>query len=323
MNSFDIVSIGEVLIDLTCRISPEGAYTYVQNAGGAPANVCAMAAKLGSKTGFIGKTGRDMFGFFLKSELRKYNIDTSGLILDPNYKTTLAFVKNDEDGERDFVFYRDESLSADLNLRYGEVNREMIDNCRILHFGSLCLSSEPSRTAVLNSVEYAKCKGKLVSYDPNYRPRLWKDVETAQRTIRSAVRYADIVKVSEDELKLITDCETMFSSIAKMFEYGTKILCITQGAKGCVIATPKLIETYPAFKVKSIDTLGSGDSFFGGFLHTLCESRKDLSDLEPSDIREAAMTGNACGALTSTRTGAIPAMPDRDEVAELMNAQRS
>ncbi len=323
MNNLDIVSIGELLVDFTGFSLEDGSSAYKLNAGGAPANVACMASKLGSKAGFIGKIGRDMFGFYLKSELLKNGIDTSGLIIDKNYKTTMAFVKNREDGERDFEFYREESWSADLNLRYGEVNREMIDSCRVLHFGSLCLTAEPARTAVLNSVEYAKSKGKLVSYDPNYRPLLWPNEEYAKSTIRSAIRFSDIIKVSEEELKLLTDCETMTLSIAKLFSEGVRVLCITQGAKGCIVATPRSIHAYPSFKVETVDTLGAGDSFFGGFLHKLCKTNKTLEELEQEDIAAMAMVGNACGALTSSKKGAIPAMPDAEQVQTLLDSYRT
>ncbi|MBP5580650.1 MAG: carbohydrate kinase [Ruminococcus sp.] len=315
----DLVAIGELLVDFTYINTPDGSM-YKENAGGAPANVVCMASKLGGSTGFIGKIGRDMFGFSLKDTLRSHGVDTSGLILDPNYSTTLAFVKNSEDGDRDFVFYRSPEVSADLNIRYGEVNRGLIDSCKVLYFGSLCLTSEPSKTAVLNAVDYAKTKGILTAYDPNWRPMLWNDKKNALLTLRSAVQYADIVKVSEDELQLLTDTGTLVMAIAKLLDHGVKIICITQGAKGCVIATHKGIEIFPAYQTKIVDTLGAGDSFFGGFLYKLCSIGKPIEELEQEDIAQMAMLGNACGALTSSKKGAIPAMPTPDEVRALIRS---
>ena len=309
----DIVAIGELLVDFT-HIDADGAVAYKPGAGGAPANLVCMASKLGGSTGFIGKIGRDMFGFALQKELRANGVDTSGLILDPNYSTTLAFVRNTPEGERDFVFYRSPETSADLNIRYGEVNREMIDSCKVLYYGSLCLTSEPSKTAVLSAAEYAKCKGRLTAFDPNWRPTLWKDKPSALLTMRQAAKFADIIKVSEDELQLLTDSATLVMSIAKLLEQGVKVIVVTQGAKGCIVATHKGIETYPAYSAKIVDTLGAGDSFFGGFLYKLCALGKDIEELEPADIEAMAMLGNACGALTSSRKGAIPGMPSADEV---------
>lgn len=313
----DIAAIGELLVDFTCS-EIDGETVYKQNAGGAPANVVCMASKLGASTSFIGKIGRDMFGFYLKKVLFDNKVDTKGLILDPNYSTTLAFIHNDEDGDRDFVFYRSPQTAADLNLRYGEVNRDVIDECRIFHFGSLSLSSEPARTATINAVEYAKMQGKLISYDPNWRPLLWESKEAGIRAMKSAVQYADIIKVSEKELQLITDCGALIPAVAKLLEAGVKIICITQGAKGCIIATAKGIERYPAYKVRSIDTLGSGDSFFGAFLYKLLELEKAPEELDGEDILEMAMFANACGALCSTKQGAIPAMPSKEDIVKLM-----
>ncbi|MGN0637637.1 MAG: carbohydrate kinase [Huintestinicola sp.] len=313
----DIVAIGELLVDFTCS-RLDGETIYKQNAGGAPANVVCMASKLGASTGFIGKIGRDMFGFYLKKVLFDNKVDTTGLILDPNYSTTLAFIHNDEEGDRDFVFYRSPQTAADLNLRYGEVNRELIDECKIFHFGSLSLSSEPARTATVNAVEYAKMQGKYISYDPNWRPLLWESKEAGIRAMKSAAQYADIIKVSENELQLLTDCGALIPGVAKLLGAGVKIICITQGAKGCIIATAKGIERYPAYKVKSIDTLGSGDSFFGAFLYKLLKLEKSIEELDSEDILEMAMFANACGALCSTKQGAIPAMPSKEDIIKLM-----
>ncbi len=314
----DIVSLGELLVDFTYMDMGGGVQGYKRNAGGAPANVAVMASRLGASSGFIGKIGRDMFGFYLKSVLVENKVDISGLILDPNYSTTLAFVKRNDDGDRDFMFYRSSQISADLNLRYGEVNRNMIDECKVFHFSALSLTAEPSRTASLNAAEYAKLQGKLVSFDPNWRPHLWQNKESALLATKSALQYADIIRVSEEELGLITDCGTLVASVAKLFKIGIKVILVTQGAKGCIIATAKGIERYPSYKTKIVDTLGAGDSFLGAFLYSLIKSGKDISELDSDDIREMAMFSNACGALSSSKEGAIPAMPDLKEVQEFM-----
>lgn len=322
----DIVALGELLIDFTHTragdtaggVSDPQADAYVQNAGGAPANVVCMAAKLGSKAGFIGKIGRDMFGFYLRDILRKSGVDSSGLIVDPNFMTPLAFVRKNEDGERDYVFYRSPQLSADLNLRYGEVNRKMIEECRVFHFSAMSLTAEPARTAAVSSAEYARALGKIISYDPNWRPTLWESRDAALREMRSAVRYADIIRVSENELQLITDCGTLVAAVAKLLGAGIKIVCVTQGAKGCIIATAKGVERYPSFDTPMVDTMGSGDCFLGGFLHKLVQSGKELSELEQEDIEEFAMFANACGALSSAKKGAIPAIPEPGEVEALL-----
>lgn len=317
----DIVAIGEMLVDFTEIPSADGSPVYRQNAGGAPANVVCMAGKLGASAGFIGKIGRDMFGFYLKDILTKHNVDTSGLVIDPNYFTTITFVNKDNNGIRDYSFYRGSQISADMNLRYGEVNRELIDGCRIFHFGAVSLAEEPVRTATVNSVEYAKMQGKIISYAPDWRPNLWESKETAIRSMRSAVQYADILCASEHELHLITDCGTLIASAAKLFQTGVKIICVTQGAKGCIIGTPKGIERYPSYSMKTADTMGAGDSFLGAFLYKLAEFGKDIGELDAADIEEMSMFANACGALSASKVGAIDSMPGLSEIIELMKTK--
>ncbi|MCM1024298.1 MAG: carbohydrate kinase [Prevotella sp.] len=320
----NIMSIGEMLVDFTavrnaeegCEDVQTGDVYYKQNPGGAPANVAVMAAKLGVSSGFIGKMGSDMFGKYLRDTLAEAGVDTKGVILDKAFSTTLAFVRKLADGERDFVFYR--KNGADLNLSYGEVNLKLIDSCKLLHFGSLLLTSEPSKSAVINTVEYAKQQGKIISYDPNWRERLWESKDAAVKAMRSVIMYADVIKVSEAELQIITDCANLLPAIAKLLNDGVKVLCITQGAKGCIIATRHGIERLPTFKVETVDTLGAGDSFLGAFLSRLVLSGKSMDEVEMEDLREFATYANACGALSSTKVGAIPAMPTHEEILALM-----
>ncbi len=312
----DIMAIGEMLVDFTAITEENGDIYYKQNPGGAPANVAVMAAKLGVSSGFISKMGKDMFGTYLKETLENEGVDIKGVKLDKDFSTTLAFVRKNEDGERDFVFYR--TNSADLNLNYNEINLKLIDNCKLLHFGALLLTSEPSKSAVINTVEYAKQQGKIITYDPNWREHLWSSKAEAVKAMRSVLRYVDIIKVSELELQIITDSGNLLPSIAKLLNEGVKVVCITQGAKGCIIATRKGIERLPTFDVETIDTLGAGDSFFGAFLSQLIKSGKAVDELDMDDLREFAVYANACGSLSSTKVGAIPAMPTHEEIMALI-----
>ena len=314
----DILSIGEILIDFTELKGEDGEVYYKKNAGGSPANIACMAARLGASSGIIAKLGNDMFGKYLQGVLKAKNVDTSGLILDPNFSTSLAFVGKDADGNRNYIFYR--KNTADLNLKFNEINLKLIDSCKIFHFGALTLTNEPSKTTTINAVEYAKAKGKLISYIPNWRPYLWSSREAAIQSMQNALQYADIVKVSESELQLITDCGNLLPGIAKLLNEGVKIICVTQGAKGCIIATKSSVELYPSYKVETVDTLGSGDSFFGAFLVKLLEKTKDITELTSEELREMACFANACGAVTSTKMGAIPAMPTLDEVNDFMDS---
>ena len=303
----DILAIGEMLIDFTENIVENGEINYKRNAGGAPANVAVMAAKLGVSSGFIGKVGKDMFGKYLKQVLVDNGVETNGLILDSDYSTTLAFVGKNEDGDRDFVFYRQNG--ADANLNYKEIR---LKRC-IKDYPNVEVDTYEGLLA-----EYAKEKGKIISYDPNYRDRLWKSRDEAVRAMQSVLPLVDIIKVSEDELQILTDLGNMIPAIAKVLNTGVKIICITQGAKGCVIATKKGIETIRTFKVDTIDTLGAGDSFFGAFLSQIVKSGKTIDELTMADLKNFAVYANACGSLSSTKQGAIPAMPDDEAIKALI-----
>jgi fructokinase len=317
---YDIVSIGEMLVDFTEMKAENGDILYKQNPGGAPANVAVMASRLRTPSAFIGKLGRDMFGNYLKESLKAEKVGVEGLIMDKSFSTTLAFVRKRENGEREFVFYR--KNSADLNLNYGEIKLKLIDNCKIFHFGALMLAAEPSKSAVVNAVEYAKQKGKVISYDPNWREHLWKSKSEAVQAMRSVLRYVDIIKVSELELQILTESGNLIPAIASLFKSGIKIVLITQGAKGCIAATKSGIERLPTYRVETVDTLGAGDSFLGAFLSKLAASNKPPEELDMSELKSFAMFANACGALSSARVGAIPSMPTEKEILELMQNGR-
>ncbi|MCM1382351.1 MAG: carbohydrate kinase, partial [Muribaculaceae bacterium] len=243
--------------------------------------------------------------------------DTRGVILDPNFSTTLAFVRKTEE-DRSFVFYR--KNSADVNLNFNEVKTKLVDECKILHFGSLMLTGEPSRSATVNTVEYAKQQGKIITYDPNWREALWNSKDEAVKEMRSVLRYVDIIKVSETELQVLTECANLLPAIAKLLNSGIRVVCITQGAKGCIIATKHGIERFPAFKTNTVDTLGAGDSFFGAFIARLALSGKSIDEIVMDDLREFAVYANACGALSAAKVGAIPAMPTHEEIVALIKA---
>ena len=312
----DIISIGEMLVDFTLCSNENQEIFYKQNPGGASANVAVMAAKLGASSGFIGKLGKDMFGRYLKDTLDREGVNTKGVVLDDRYSTTLAFVSRDENGSRDYVFYH--TSTPEHNLSFSEINLKLVDKCKLLHFGSLMLAWEPSKSAVINTVEYAKQQGKIITYDPNWREQLWVSREEALKTLRSVLRYVDILKVSESELQLLTDSANLLPAIAKLLNSGIKIICITQGAKDCIIATKQGIEQFPTFKVETVDTLGAGDSFFGAFISRFVLSGKKLDEIDMTDLRDFAVYANACGALSSTKVGAIPAMPTHEEILALM-----
>lgn len=317
-SAYDITVFGEILIDFTSQGQSEGGQMlYARNPGGAPANVAVAAQKLGAHTAFIGKAGKDMHGEFLRSVLEKENVDTKGLILDEKYFTTLAFVNVNESGERTFSFAR--KPGADTKIQKEEVNIDVLDSTNIFHVGSLSLTDQPARDTTFYAVKRAKNKGSMISYDPNYRASLWKDEETAKQHMRSLVPYADLMKISDEEAELLTDCKEVSKAAEILYQQGVKIVAITLGGKGAYIYSGEGGCMVPGFSVTKVeDTNGAGDSFWGGFLYKISTSGKKLGELTQEELVRYARFGNAVASLCVEKKGAIPAMPNLQQVEERM-----
>ena len=197
---YDVTALGELLIDLTQNgMSEQGNPILEANPGGAPCNVLALLSKMGNKAAFIGKVGKDGFGEQLTAGLKETGICTEGLLYDENVHTTLAVVHTYADGDRDFSFYR--NPGADMMLRPEEVNEQIIRNSKIFHFGSLSMTDEPVRSAHLHALKVAEEAGVLRSYDPNLRPPLWPDLDTAKENILELMGHCDILKISDNEIQ--------------------------------------------------------------------------------------------------------------------------
>ncbi|ADD03328.1 PfkB domain protein [Thermoanaerobacter italicus Ab9] len=315
---YDVVSLGELLIDFTpAGISENGNTLFECNAGGAPANVAAALAKLGKKSAFIGKVGNDQFGLFLMEVLKSLNVDISGLTFSKDVNTTLAFVHLDEKGDRSFNFYR--NPGADMMLEEKEVNYNLIKNSKIFHFGSISMTHEPARTATIKSVKYAKENGLLISFDPNLRPPLWKELNDAKKMIQVGLNFADILKISEEELLFLTNMEDLTEGSKMLFEqYNIQLIFITLGVKGCFYRFGSNIGHVSAYDVNAIDTTGAGDAFMGGILYQIIEKEKKLDDYTVDDVEKIIDFANAAGALATTKRGAIPALPSLEEIHELL-----
>ena len=301
---YDVVAMGESLIDFTPAGTSElGMPLFCQNPGGAPANLLAMNAKLGGRTAFLGKVGRDAFGTFLRAHMEAAGIDCSGLQVDARVPTTLAFVQLDEQGDRSFTFYRDPG--ADLMLRAEEVDPAFLEGCRIFHFGSVSLTGEPCRSTVLWAAQRAREAGALISYDPNYRPFLWPDEETARAQLRAALPLADLLKVSEEELLLLTGETDLSRGAAALQAQGPAVVFVTRGPGGAYFRTPAGERSLPTHAVTAVDTTGAGDAFWGALLSQVPgRGRAALEALDLEAWTRAARVANA------TAKGAIPAMPD-------------
>ena len=307
----DIVAIGEVLIDLTqVGVNEQKIPQFSANPGGAPANLAVAAARLGASTAFIGKVGSDGYGAYLRAVLEENHVDTTGMLADPTEHTTLALVSVDHTGERSFSFYRDPS--ADVNLRAEEIPENLLKETRILHFGSVSLTAEPSRSATLYAARTARENGALVSYDPNYRASLWSDADTAAEQMKAALPLCDILKISDEELPLLSGTTDPEAGSAILAAKGIRLIFVTLGADGAFFRLGDQTGSVPGIKVNVGDTNGAGDTFFGAALSRLV--REDLNTLTPERLTEITAFANKAASITTSRRGAIPAMPTLSEV---------
>ena len=308
----DITTIGEILIDLTqSGRTEQGIPRFDANPGGAPANLAVAAARLGARTAFIGRVGKDSFGDYLRRCLAENGVDVRGMSVDEKARTTLAVVALDERGERTFSFYRDPS--ADVNLSMEHVPMELLGGTKVLHFGSVSLTAEPARTATLEAAKTAKASGAYVSYDPNYRASLWPDEETAVRNMTEPLSMVDILKVSDEELPLLTGCTDPEKGSVRLAEKGVRLVLVTLGAEGAFYRFDGHTGHVPGVPCQVGDTNGSGDTFFGAALSQLVKL-SSLDQLTVPELRRILAFANKAASITTSRHGAIPAMPTLAEV---------
>ncbi|XP_074589062.1 fructokinase-1-like [Curcuma longa] len=313
-----IVSFGEMLIDFVPTVSGVSlseAPGFIKAPGGAPANVAIAVARLGGRAAFVGKLGDDEFGRMLAGILRANGVDDAGVLFDTGARTALAFVTLRTDGEREFMFYR--NPSADMLLTEGELNLDVIKSAAVFHYGSISLITEPCRSAHLKAMEVAREAGALLSYDPNLRLPLWPSPESAREQILSIWDQADIIKVSDVELEFLTGTDSVEDDVVlTLWRPAFKLLLVTLGEKGCKYYTKDFKGSLDGFAVDTVDTTGAGDAFVGALLRKLVDDPSVLQSEEK--LRELLKFSNACGAITTTKKGAIPALPNPAEALELL-----
>ena len=286
------------------------------NPGGAPCNVLSMLQNLGKKTAFIGKVGDDAFGQMLTQAVRNQGINTENLVADDTVHTTLAFVHTDKDGDRSFSFYR--NPGADMMLRWDEIHEDMLADTKIFHFGTLSMTDGQIEKVTKKAVEKAKSEGALISFDPNLRPPLWKDLEDAKRHMWYGISQCDILKISDDEIAFLTGTDDIDRGIEAILEQSQPALvCATMGKNGskafykgtCVFCDPFLRDD-------TIETTGAGDTFMACVLNAVLE--KGLEALSEKDLFEIIQFANAAASLVTTRKGALRVMPEYEEIAKLL-----
>ena len=315
---FDVVALGELLIDFTCQNVDETGYpTMAAHPGGAPANFLAALSKFGAKTAFLGKVGNDAFGRLLQGTLEDAGIDTSGLRLADDVFTTLAFVTLDDTGDREFSFSR--KPGADTCIRFEELDLSVIDKAKVFHFGSLSLTDEPAATATRKAVAYAKSKGKLITYDPNLRKPLWKDPDFARQQLIWGITQADVVKLSDEEADFLWGLDPESAGRYILENYGVKLVFVTCGAEGCFFCNEKASGRVSALSgIKVTDTTGAGDIFGGSALWKLLQTKQSPESLTEAQLREIVRFACVSAGLSTTKAGGISSVPTLQQVLECL-----
>ena len=295
---YDVIALGELLIDFTMNgQSEQGNNMFEACPGGAPCNVLALLNKMGKKTAFIGKVGKDQFGALLRDTITEAGIDASNLMVD------------------EFSFYR--NPGADMMLTADEVNPEVVKDTKVFHFGTLSMTHEGVREATKKAVETAKANGCLVSFDPNLRPPLWSSLDLAKEQMEYGFGKCDILKISDNEIQFVSGKEDYDEGIAYLQEtYNIPLILLTMGKDGSRAYYKGMRVERPGFSVKAIETTGAGDTFCGSSLNYLVDH--DFENLTEEQLGEMLTFANAAAALVTTKKGAIKAMPVKEEVLELI-----
>lgn len=320
MKKFDVVTLGELLIDFTDNgLSSQGNTLFEANPGGAVCNVLAMLNKLGRKTAFIGKVGEDIFGHKLKGVLEEVGIDTCNLVMDEEARTTLAFVQTLAGGDRDFSFYR--NPGADMMLRPEEVKEELIRDAKVFHFGTLSMTHEGVREATKRALAVAKESGALITFDPNLRPPLWKSLEDAREQVAYGLTQCDVLKISDNEIQWFTGEEDYDAGIAKLREqYPIPLILLSMGRDGSRAYYKDLrVEVAPFLQETTIETTGAGDTFGGSCIHFVL--KYGLDNLDEEKLRKMLTFANAAASIITTRKGALRVMPTEEEVKALAESR--
>ncbi|KAF5741961.1 fructokinase-5 [Tripterygium wilfordii] len=316
-----IVSFGEMLIDFVpdvAGVSLAESGGFIKAPGGAPANVACAITKLGGAASFIGKVGDDEFGRMLVDILKKNDVNSDGVCFDREARTALAFVTLKKDGEREFMFYR--NPSADMLLKESELNMGLIKQAKVFHYGSISLITEPCRSAHMAAMKAAKEAGILLSYDPNVRLPLWPSPEAARDGIKSIWNYAELIKVSDDEVAFLTQGDALREDVVlSLWHDNLKLLIVTDGEKGCRYFTKGFKGSVGGFSVKTVDTTGAGDAFVGALLVSVARDTTIFDD--EGRLREVLCYANACGAICTTKKGAIPALPSNSDALALIKSK--
>ena len=320
MKTYDVIALGELLIDFTQNgMSEQGNGLFEANPGGAPCNVLSMLNNLGKKTSFIGKVGNDQFGLTLKKTLEEQEIGTENLLLDDDVHTTLALVHTFANGDRDFSFYR--NPGADMMLRADELNEDLIRDTRLFHFGTLSMTHEGVREATKKAVTAAKAAGALISFDPNLREPLWDTLEHAKEQVRWGLGQCDILKISDNEIQWLTGETDFTKGVEKIREeFPIPLILVSMGGDGSrAYYGEGYVEVAPFLQENTIETTGAGDTFCACVINYVLDH--GLEDLTDAQLKEMLTFANAAASIITTRKGALRVMPKKQEVLDFLAAR--
>lgn len=307
---YDVVALGELLIDFTTiRADSDGYPTMAAHPGGAPANFLAAIAKFGGKAAMLGKVGTDTFGKLLTSTLREVGIETKGIVASDEFFTTLAFVTLDANGDREFAFAR--KPGADTQLRFDELELSLLDETRVFHFGTLSLTGEPSRTTTYRAVEYAREHGKLITFDPNLRKPLWRELDEAKEQMLWGLAHADVVKISDEEVEFLFGLGVQEGAQYILEHFPVKLVFVTCGPDGCWFQNKNASGHVDSLKnIQVVDTTGAGDIFGGSAVWKLLQTGKAPEALDEAALREIVSFACTAAGLSTTKPGGISSVPD-------------
>ena len=321
MKKYDVVALGELLIDFTENgVSGQGNPLYEANPGGAPCNVLAMLSGLGYKTAFLGKVGDDFFGRQLKDAIEEVGICGDYLRMDEKVHTTLALVHTFADGDRDFSFYREPG--ADMMLTESEVPEALLKDTKIFHYGTLSMTHEGVRKATKRAIQIAEESGAILSFDPNLRPPLWKSMEDAKEQVLYGLSHCQILKISDNEIQWLTGREDYTEGVNWIRErYQIPLILVSMGKQGSrAYYKDSMVEAAPFLQEKTIETTGAGDTFCGCVLHYVCDH--GLENLTEENLKEMLVFANGAASLITMKKGALRVMPEKEEIVKLIESRK-
>lgn len=336
MENNKIISIGEALIDWVCldkTLDLNNANNFIKAFGGAPANVAIGLAKLNYPIRFLGGFSEDIFGPWLKEYFRSFGVELDISVDVKNSNTRNAYVFTDSNGNRVFKGFT-LSNCADVMFDIKDVNLDIISKAPIVYFGSLLQSDEHCRQTIAHIVSSIG-KENITVYDPNLRLSLWPDKDFAVNVVKNTIKSVDILKLSDDEIPLISDEPDLEKASRAIFKeynekYNLKLLVVTLGSKGSFYINKNGSGFAKPFQVQSVELTGAGDAFvaglLGGIYDYLSEQSPDLTgltshldNLPPERLDKILNKANATGALTTTKHGATSALPTKKELEDFLH----